>query len=76
MSISLSLGLLLEKYNPTAHGQYHVFNKFCLIFVAIILSINLFYYLIAILTLYFHMVKQLYKLARGTILSSSATLLE
>lgn len=72
-----SIGKLIENYTPTVSTSRNKYlNHFCTIFLIVIISVNLLYYLISLLTLVLYIIKQLYKLAMGTILSSSATLLQ
>jgi hypothetical protein len=72
-----SLGKLIENYNPTVTtSRSKYLNQFCSILLIIILSLNLMYYVISLLALVLYIIKQLYKLGMGTILSSSATLLQ
>ena len=71
-----SLGRLIELHNPTSISHHNKYlNRFCNIFLILVLSLNVLYYLACLMVLATYIARQLYKLANGTILSSSATLL-
>lgn len=75
MVASFSLGRLIENHNPTPSNNYGYLNDFCNIFLVCILILNFTYYITAFLALLGYIFRQLYKLATGAILSSSASLL-
>lgn len=76
MVFMVSLGKLGEIYNPTSPDANRSLNKFCLVFLLVLIGINLLYYAVMIITIICYICRQIYRLMKGTILSSRATLYE
>lgn len=70
----VGIGKLGELYNPTSIYANRNLNIFCLLFLITVIAFNLVFYLIVVITLLCYMVRQLYKLMKGTLLSSQAML--
>lgn len=74
MIAMVGIGRLGELYNPTSQYANRNLNQFCLIFLATVIGLNLLLYVLIAIALLSHMVRQLYKLMTGTLLSSQAML--
>lgn len=74
MIFMVSLGKLGEKYNPTSPDANQALNKFCLVFLLVLIGVNLLYYAVMVITIVCYMCRQIYRLMKGTLLSSRATL--
>jgi len=70
----VGIGKLGELYNPTSPYANPNLNRACLVFLVTVIALNLVFYVVMFITLLFYMIRQLYKLMNGTLLSSQAML--
>ena len=70
----VGIGRLGELYNPTSVYAHRNLNQFCLIFLITVIGLNLVFYVIVVITMLCYMIRQLYKLMTGKLLSSQANL--